>query len=209
MGFPFCESFFPWLDERSALHRRNHRRPCLNFRAMMRSQHPYVSILCLMVSRGKAHRATNAMNHVCLCDFERAGSLGVYFCRATPARATDCLALCPPFPPAAERCALAVVLSMMERRQESFHQGAEQALPPSAHRPAMEPIVNRGRGPLNCRTILPATPRPQHMNDAANDAPVIHAAAPVNSLAAAAQSPATAARSAKFPSHDSSSTVRA
>jgi putative transposase len=55
-----------------------------------------------------------------------------------------------------------------------FHQGAEQALPPSAHHPAMEPIVNRGRRPIDRRTILPATPRPEHTRDAANDAPVVH-----------------------------------
>jgi hypothetical protein len=50
-----------------------------------------------------------------------------------------------------------------------FHQGAEQALPPSAHRPAMEPIVNRdrrpgaksGRSPLETDTVvLPPLPIP-------------------------------------------------
>jgi hypothetical protein len=37
---------------------------------------------------------------------------GVDFRRAAPARAANRLRLGPPFPPAAERCALAVVLSM-------------------------------------------------------------------------------------------------
>jgi hypothetical protein len=35
------------------------------------------------------------------------------FCRSAASRATDCLGIGPPFPPAAERCAFAVVLSII------------------------------------------------------------------------------------------------
>lgn len=35
------------------------------------------------------------------------------FCRSAASRATDCLGICPPFPPAAERCAFAIVLSII------------------------------------------------------------------------------------------------
>ena len=35
------------------------------------------------------------------------------FCRSAASRATDCFGIRPPFPPAAERCAFAVVLSIM------------------------------------------------------------------------------------------------
>jgi len=44
--------------------------------------------------------------------YARIGDGGVDFRRAAAARATNRLRLGPPFPPTAERCALAVVLSM-------------------------------------------------------------------------------------------------
>jgi hypothetical protein len=175
MGFPFCESFFPWLDERSALHRRNHRRPCLNFRAMMRSQHPYVSILCLMVSRGQSPPCDQCDESRLSLRFRARGIAWRGFLSCDPRASDRLLGSLPPFSACCRAMRLgrgAIDDGNVVRGQ--FHQGAEQALPPSAHRPAMEPIVNRGRRPLDCRTILPATPRPQHMNDAANDAPVIH-----------------------------------
>jgi hypothetical protein len=52
------------------------------------------------------------------CYFEREGTAAAIdnsmdFCRSPAARAADRLVVGPPFPPAAERCALAVVLSII------------------------------------------------------------------------------------------------
>ena len=97
MGFPFCKSFFPWLDERSALHRRNHRRPCLNFRAMMRSQHPYVSILCLMVSRGQSPPCDQCDKLRLSLRFRARGIAGRVFLSCDPRASDRLLGSLPPF----------------------------------------------------------------------------------------------------------------
>lgn len=59
-----------------------------------------------------------------------------------------------------------------------FGQSLEDAAPSTALGPAIEPIVDRRVGPVFMRTIAPARARLQHMDDAADDAPVVLASRP-------------------------------
>ena len=53
-------------------------------------------------------------------------------------------------------------------------QRGEDAGPQAAMAPAIEAVVDRGRRAVFGRAILPAAPGAQHMDDTADDTPVIH-----------------------------------
>src|SRR5271154_3432781 len=59
------------------------------------------------------------------------------------------------------------------RRSSAFRQRVEQVLPYAAFCPTHETVVNRGRGAVFRRAIAPPAAAFKHMNDAADDAPVI------------------------------------
>ena len=59
-----------------------------------------------------------------------------------------------------------------------FRQGLEDRTPSSPLGPAIEAIVDRGVRAVFIRAIAPTRPRLQHMNDAADDAPIVLALRP-------------------------------
>ena len=62
-----------------------------------------------------------------------------------------------------------------------FGQGFEDRAPSTASSPAIEAVVDRRIGPIVTRTITPAATRLQHMDDAADDTPIISALRPAQS----------------------------
>ncbi len=74
-------------------------------------------------------------------------------------------ACAPLFPPAADRCSFAVVLSVICM---SATRAAKKTSPQTAPRPAMEAIIDRRRWAIDGWTILPAASDLQNVNDAAD-----------------------------------------
>ena len=64
--------------------------------------------------------------------------------------------------------------AQVARKFRLRRQGGENAPPEAAMAPPVEPVVNCGRRPIVRRAVLPPAPDAQHMNDAADDAPIIH-----------------------------------
>jgi hypothetical protein len=101
------------------------------------------------------------------------------FCCSPAARAADRLELGPPFPPAAERWALAVVLSIICTLPGfGGYQSGKHLPPDAAPRPAMKAVVDRGRGAVDGRAVLSAAPHLEDVDDAADDPPVVLAMCP-------------------------------
>ncbi len=95
--------------------------------------------------------------------------------RAAAARAADGLLEGPPFPPAAERCALTWELSMAAVPiTAAVPVTASNIRQPNAlPAPAVEPVVDGRVGAVLGRAITPAPSRPQHVQDAADYPPIV------------------------------------
>ena len=94
---------------------------------------------------------------------------------APAARAANRLLLFPLFAPEAERWALTCVESIICVSVDRPRAGkfTEQPLPHAALRPAHEAIVDRRRRAVFRRAIAPSAAALQHMQDAADHAPII------------------------------------
>ena len=53
-------------------------------------------------------------------------------------------------------------------------QGGKDARPQATMAPAVEAVVDRGRGAVFGRAVLPTATDAQHMDDTADDTPVVH-----------------------------------
>ena len=62
---------------------------------------------------------------------------------------------------------------LFRRSSQGLRQGPEQVLPVAAPGPAVIAVVDRRRRAVRRRTVPPPAARLQHMNDAADDPPVV------------------------------------
>src|SRR6516164_7385045 len=99
----------------------------------------------------------------------------VNFRGASAARAADRLFVLPPFPPLAERCALIEVESIdkITLCLPQLAKASKIAPPAPAFGPAIEAIVDGRVGAILWRAIAPAGATLKHMNDAADDPPIV------------------------------------
>ena len=95
--------------------------------------------------------------------------------RVAPAsRATNSLLLLPPFPPDAERWALTCVESIIcVSATARCRRVPGTIFPDAAPRPANKAVIDRGRRAVSFRAVTPAAAALEHMNDAADNAPVV------------------------------------